>query len=382
MQFFRAVFPQPGKRYPVALLSQVEAQAAVAAVANLPKVIQEPISNGFEVLAADPTAFKKAKAQFDAATKAARMEAYANKTTAAQERLGIHQGLMVAGYYAKATDPFAAAHDPHRFVQAHYNADVRRDLVLGEDVRKSFYGEQGTKETDALVESLFETERFLFANDRLWLVDGKRNLVHSVSLSSERQPITVKDGAELERLFMLPPVQKAGNFNLNDEAGSASVLGPGWNLTDQYTDGYLRDGKSLSGWQAKDGSPDTLAAHKRQRRKVLSCKTEDFAAFSPFAEARKIKTAPAVFSVKYTIPPPPLTFFERVEEALLQAWVFVVAGWVAFWVVDEEIITLVGVLLARYEQKKILQQQAEEAQEPRIYIAKAKHHFHHLTIFN
>jgi len=382
MQFFRTVFPNPAARYPSTLLTAEQATKAIGVIDCFPKSIQDPVKNGIEILATDPQAFKPAKKEFDAAVAAARNEVYLNKSTDAFERLALHKSLMVAGYYAKATDAFASAHDPHRFVQMQYNADVRRDLVIGEDVKKSFYGDVATKRTDSLVEELLETERFLFTDNRLWLVNGSRRLVCNIVLEAERIPITVPDGAELERLFNVEPVKKAGNFQLADEEGSASVLGPGWNLTDQYTDGYLDKGVTLGGVQAKDGSPDRLAVHNRQRRKVLSCRPESFAAFSPFGEARKITTAKPVFSVRYTIPPPPLTFFERVEAALLQAWVFVVAGWVMFWIVDEELLTLIGVFLARYEQKKILQQQAAEAQEPRIYIAKAKHHFHRWTVFS
>ena len=375
MKLCRAVFPNPRRRYPLPLFAEPQALAAQKAISELriPKDVSTSLSEGVEILATSPAAFKAAKERFDKALLAGREDLWHKKDTDLSTRLAGHQAVMAAGYYARATDPLATEADPHRFVQQYYNSHVRSDLLIGEALKKSVYGE-ATQQSDELMTQLLETERFLFSDRRLCLVGGYRWLVGNLKLESERLgSVTVASEKELERLMDLPPIQAVGNFKLEDTAGTTMIVGPGWNPTDQYTDGYIERGTTNGvKVETEDFSKFRAGCHPNQRIKLLTCLPENFEPFCTKVSTRVIDEK-GVFSVRYVIPPPPLTFWQKVEEALLQAWVFVVAGWIAFWVVDEEVLTLLGVFIARFEQRKILQQQAAEAQEPRIYIAKAKH---------
>jgi hypothetical protein len=347
----RSLVPETTARYPKTLLSAEQVGTAVASLtaAGQGNVIHAPLADGIALLS-DENTFRQAKRCFEAAVSGYRGELYAGTIDSPAQRLQVHQALMAAGYYARAADMHATPIDATRFIANHYNFDVRRDKMLLHFVQKSiFNGEtEAGAEVDAVPTALFQLERQLFGVNRLRKVDGKQWLLPGVLLSDTVLP----EELDLVKLLEHPVVKANGNFALD-------------HVEDQ---GHA---KTVTDFEHRGRDILTHVHHDRWTTARVKCLPEGFAAMTqPLTKVHEHKT---MFHLRVLLEAAPVSWIERMKQKALDVWGIWFAGWVLFWMVDEELITLIGLFWARYQQMKVL---AEEAKRTggKVYMAQGKFH--------
>lgn len=331
---FRALAPTNAKRYPQLLLTPEQQTVAIAALKENENLIgiKSPFEEALHMIQ-DQSVARKAKPLFEQVTSAYRQQLYLGGINDPVRRLAIHEALMAAGYYARATDLHAPKIDGYRFVMNHYNIDVRKDKILGKEVHQALVHEAPTAISEAVTGNLFLLERYLYGANRLLPVRGYKTLVHSLELRD------FVDEAALQAVLQRPPCQAFANIQFE--------------VQDNYEYGVDND---------------------RWKVGVVTCGPEPEQEQGEFCPPLVQPTTEATrYQMKLLTPEPILPFMERLKLKLLDLWVYVFAGWVAFWAVDEEIFTLIGLIYARYSQMKIL---AEESKKSggKLYVARGKFH--------
>lgn len=239
-------------------------------------------------------------------------------------RLQIHECIMAAGFYQRAASPNVLHGEGTRFITHHFNFDVRRDTVLTKAVHASLLESRvSTPESDKLLSDLLLLERKVFGKYRFVSTSGRRWLCLGVELEE------ITSEKELERLLALPSIKNDGNLSLKK----------------------IDDDKEL--WYSLDVEPADEPCFITARDLHSSYTSSD-----------------VVWTLRVNKPPIPLTFWERVRERLLRYWVIWFSMWMMFFMVDEEIIALVSLIILKWKQMRNLQREADKTGD-KIYIAQA-----------
>lgn len=337
----RATLPAVTLHAPATLLTRAQADAAISAVReSLSNVnVKVPLVDAYDMLT-DPVHNKNASRIMEEAVNSLRGELYVGGHDDPARRFELHQLLMGAGFYARAANVHTTPTDPIRFVSNHYNFDVRRDKAILASVKNVTFGD-AKEANNQVVSSLLQTERHLFGQHRLLPVSGRQYLVPGLSLR------LVKTEEELKRLLELPPIQQHGNFELL----------------------YVADDMRI---QPSDGMAvhDNKAVHERWTNAIVRCRPEPEPAIAP--PLTQVNEELTSFRLRVLLAPPILSMSERIKETLLNLWVYWFSFWILFWMVDEEVITLVGLIWARYKQMQVLKEEAKKS-GGKVYIATSKY---------
>lgn len=253
-----------------------------------------------------------------------RGELYKKSATNAEARMQIHETIMALGYYQRLLNTSELKGECIRFVLNHYSFDVRRDTFITRQVHDSLREENTTTAaSDKLLTDLLLLERRLYGRYRFVPTAGRQWFVLGMPFTD------IKTEAELHRLLALPPVVADGNFVTDVESESD----PMW--------------KTLRVQPGEESTPSFM----------------ELAALHSEVSAKE-----TYFALRAPKPPPPLAFWDRVKESLLKYWVIALTVWLTFWAVDEEIITLVALIVLKWKQTSILQEEAEKT-GGKVYIA-------------
>lgn len=295
---------------------------------------RESLLNGIDLQSAIETLSKPIDArerrqliqQFSDCVDQLRGELYKKDRTDAMTRLQLHEAIMAAGFYQRALNTMELKGESIRFVLNHYNFDVRRDVPITHQVHDSLLdNRETTKESEQLVRDLLLLERRLNGKYRLALTNGRRWLTLGLPLSD------IKSETELRRVLDLPVVKEVGNFALS----SADV--------DKM-------------WMAFTVTPQA----------------EEQPSFLEEAGLQKtLKDSDVLFVLRQRKPEKPVEWWDRMREILLRYWVLWFALWVSFFMVDEEVITLVALIFLKHRQTKILEEETRKAGGGKIYVASA-----------
>lgn len=243
----------------------------------------------------------------------------------AQTRLQIHEAIMAAGFYQRTLGSTHLPSDGPRFALNHYNYDIRRDTEITKRVWETLLPTQeSTPESDALLQDIFLMERHLSGPYRLAPVAGRRWLVLGEALSE------LKTEEDVQRVLSIPIIKAVGNF-----------------VTTKTDDDAL--------WQ----------------RLSITTGPEKVESFLEMAGLHKnFTSADRTYGIRVEKPRPELTYWENMRERMLRVWVIVFSVWVMFWLVDEEIITLLALLFMKHQHTKVLEKEAERT-GGKVYIARS-----------
>lgn len=267
---------------------------------------------------------RKTMDQFNKCIDILRGNLYQRKHADPLERLQIHEAIMAAGFYQRTISTTQLEGENIRFVLNHYNFDVRRDVVITQLIQRSLLKEKEISEdSEKLLRDILLLERRLYGPHRFLPTSGRRWLVLGLHLSD------IDSEEELLRIMNLSAIKEEGNFLLNEED-----CGKHWKLL------------------------------------KLTPGTESISSLSECSGVQKDQTTlkDAVFELRIQKPIPPLDFWERLKEKLLRYWVIWFSLWVMFFMVDEEIITLVALIVLKWKQTRILEEEAERT-GGKVYIA-------------
>lgn len=238
------------------------------------------------------------------------------------ERLQIHEAIMGAGYYERLLSSSSLKDDHLRFVLNHYNFDVRRDLLITGVLHKSLVSEEPlSTDSEKLLNDVLLLERRLYGDKRFSLVSGSQSIVLGLKFSD------VTTESELSRFMNLSAVKEVGNFALTETDDSAHWI-----------------------------------------RRTITPQPEAVTSFAEASGMHKDSSSVKTFELKIQKPEIPKTFWERFNEKLLRYWVIWFSLWVMFFMVDEEIITLVALLVLKWKQTAILEEEARKT-GGKVYIA-------------
>eukprot|EP00796_Vickermania_ingenoplastis_P006139 gene6139-4419_t len=262
--------------------------------------------------------------QFSQCVDELRSVLYQKSRTNPLERLQIHEAIMAAGYHQRTISSTELAGEHIRFVLNHYNFDVRRDTVITQMLHNSLLkNKEITEESEKLLKDILLLERRLYGVYRFAPTSGQRWLVLGLKLSD------VDSEEELKRLIDLPAVKADGNFVVTERD------------VDQH-------------WKAM----------------ILKPGTEEACTFAEVSGLYKSFTSATdlAYEIKIQKPVPPMDFWERFKDKLLRYWVIWFSLWVMFFMVDEEIITLVALIGLRWKHMINLENEAKKT-GGKIYIA-------------
>lgn len=254
-----------------------------------------------------------------------RAQLYRKDNKDPRRRLELHEAIMAAGFYERVINVTQLDGEGIRYVINHYNFDVRRDTEITSRVHETLLAEKTTTpESDQLLKDLLLLERRLSGPYRFSQSGGRRWFTLGMPLSE------IKTEEELKRLMDLAVIKSDGNFAVSEA-----------------------DANKL--W------------------KVVTVKPQPESHIT-FAEAAGIyKDSHGTdfnFDLRVEKPAPELDYWERLREKLLQYWVLWFAIWVSFFMVDEEIITLVALIFLKHKQTQILEEEAEK-NGGKVYVASA-----------
>lgn len=261
--------------------------------------------------------------RFANAVDAFRAELYKRKTADANHRLQLHEAIMAAGFYQRAVAVNELTGESLRFVLNHYNFDVRRDTSITKRVHDSLHADkEATPESDKLLRDLLVLERRLSGKYRLAPTGGRRWLVLGQPLSE----LSTKE--ELQRVLGLEPLKAEGNFTVVEAEADKLWYTLSVSANDEPQTSFLED----------------AGLHTA------------------------IRDADRQFELRVEKPKKPLDFWEKLSETLMRYWVLWFSLWVMFFLVDEEIITLVALIFLKYRQTAIMEKEAEKT-GGKVYVA-------------
>ncbi len=390
--YLRALLPTASRHAPVALLTNAEATAAVAAIAGRADVVKvkTPLADAMQMLV-DPATVRKSQKVFEECANAFRAELSLFNDANVMRRLAVHESLMAAGYYARAANMHNPKLDPVRFVVNHYNFAARRDSALVAAARLAVMspderGEGG--EAEALVAELLHVERYLFGAHRLRPVEGRQYLVLGVPLRE------FADEKMLKAALELPVVKVHGNFGLeitSDVRASykghttrSTAMVDRWQVAivscQPELDGVIPTSVAAGAAAAADASAAAGAAAPAVTTAASTSLTTTVSAAAPalvFTSALMESSNQSwlgrqyTYDLRFLLPAPILPFWERVKLKLLDIWVYFFCGWFVFWLFDEEFFAIVGILVTRYHTAQVLKEEAKRT-GGRYYIMRTK----------
>lgn len=257
-----------------------------------------------------------------------RAQLYRKDSTDPRRRLEVHEAIMAAGFYERVISVTQLEGEGIRYVLNHFNFDVRRDTAITQKVHETLAEDKTTTpESEQLLRDLLLLERRLYGKHRFTQLGGRRWFALGMPLSE------IKTEAEAKRLLEIDVIKSDGNFTYGEV-----------------------DSEKL--WKTVTITPNDEAS-------------------PTFADAANIfKDASASdtqFELRVQKPQPEPDFWERLRETLLRYWVLWFAAWVTFFMVDEEIITLVALIFLKHRQTKILEEEAEKT-GGKVYIATSLGH--------
>jgi phosphoribosyl-dephospho-CoA transferase len=327
VHLFTALVPKVKVQGPN-FLSADEVTTAMAALEERKAILDVPLlAQCMESLGGIKTAREQRDtiAKFAKCVDELRAQLYNKSNTDPRRRLEIHEALMAAGFYERVINVTQLDGEGIRYVLNHYNFDVRRDMQITSKVHETLLEEKTTTaESDQLLRDLLLLERRLTGEFRFSQSGGRRWFTLGMPLSE------IKTEKEVRRLMDLEVIKSDGNMTMS-EVDSSKL------------------------WKTVTIKPNP--------------ETD-----TTFAEAagifRDARTVNMVFELRVQKPTPPLDYWERVREVLLHYWVLWFALWVSFFMVDEEIITLVALIFLKHKQTKILEEEAEKS-GGKVYVASA-----------
>ncbi|CCW68938.1 unnamed protein product [Phytomonas sp. Hart1] len=252
-----------------------------------------------------------------------RGELYKKTCVDVYQRVQIHEAIMAAGFYQRAIDTNVLKGESVRFVLNHYNFDVRRDVIITKAVHDALLAKKEvTSGSDKLIRDILLLERRLFGKYRFGSTGGRHWLMLSMALSD------IKTKAEIERLMSLPSIKEEGNFSLTVDG--AEKL-----------------------WE-------TLTLIPKEESEISFLETADL--------HKLVNTAELSYKLRVQKPLKPISFSDRFKEALLHYWVIWFSLWIMFFMVDEEIITLVALIFMKHQQTQRLHEEAKKT-KGKVYVA-------------
>lgn len=321
-----ALLPTATVRLPQILLTAAQRDVAVTAIREAHPIINinTHMEEALSLLTLEAVEARRSKKAFVESADLYRAQLRGNSITNPLRRIQIHQALMAAGYYARCVDLHVVG-DPTEFVLNHYRFDIRRDTIVTQAVHQSVLEHmKTTPESDEALTNLILMERRLFGQNRLANVGGKQFIVLGVPTAE------ITDEAELKYVLDLAPIKQHGNFTL---------------------------------------SYNTNLPGAEDRWKIATVTSGVETDYIPF-DTTKVEASKLKFDLKILLPEKPKTFKERLKQTLLEYWVMWFAFWCMFWLVDEEILTLIGLIFAKYKQTQMLKEEAEKT-GGKVYIGRA-----------
>lgn len=327
VHLFSALVPNVVVQGPTFLTSD-ELNAATVALAERSSFLTSPkLAKSFEALhdiSTAPAQQQTTKALSECVDDL-RAQLYRKDCIDPRQRLELHEAIMAAGFYQRVLSPTQLKGEGVRFVLNHYNFDIRRDTQITKKVHEALLEEQETTTTsEELLRDLLLLERRLMGEARFCPTSGRRWFTLGLALSD------IKTEAEVHRVLDLPVVKSVGNFTFGE-----------------------------------------IDSEKLWKTITMAPKAEAQMTFAEAAGIHKdVKETDKLFQLRVQKPVAPLEFWERVRETLLRYWVIWFTVWVTFFMVDEEIITLVALIFLKHKQTKILEEEAEKS-GGKVYIASA-----------
>lgn len=339
VHLLQALLPTTTVRLPTALLEPNQVDLALKTIADIEPIAKltnvAPLGQAISLLTT-PDAHREAQKLFKQCSEAYRTDLEVGGRRSAIHRLQLHEALMTSGYYMRACDRYGDPLDSVRFVVNHFNFDVRRDVAITTLVHQTLLEHlPTTAESDQMLSDLLLMERRLYGANRLRAITGKQWLC----LGCPLREITTE--AELDRIMSLAPVKQHGNFSVS--------------------------------WEDKEG---------RWKEATVRCLPEPEDAATPIEAAilHPNTTASGInwstvkpvatmheWSLRALKPAPPLPWGEYIREKLLQIWVYWFSFWAIFFLVDEEVITLIGLIWGKWQHSKVMAQEAEKTGR-RVYM--------------
>ncbi|KAK7200867.1 hypothetical protein NESM_000145300 [Novymonas esmeraldas] len=254
-----------------------------------------------------------------------RAQLYRKDSTDPRQRLELHEAVMAAGFYERVISVTQLEGEGIRYVMNHFNFDVRRDTAITQKVHETLSEEKTTTpESEHLLRDLLLLERRLAGKYRFSQSGGRRWFALGMALSE------IKSEEEAMRLLDISVIKSDGNFTRVDV-----------------------DSEKL--WK-------TVTIRPNDEAQVTFAEAGNI-----FKDARETDT---VFELRVQKPQTPPDYWERLRETLLRYWVLWFAAWVTFFMVDEEIITLVALIFLKHRQTTILEEEAQRS-GGKVYIASA-----------
>lgn len=326
MHLLTALIPSATVRLPQILLTTGQYQTAVQAMKDSENIVdlKTPLIEVLAALQLEAIEARKAKRGFLEACDMYRNSLRSDAVKNPLRRLLMHQALMASGFYGRVVD-FHNVGNPTEFVLNHYRFDIRRDTILTEAVHQSVLEhKQTTTESDETLTNLLLMERRLFGQNRLSPVGGKQFLVLGVPTAE------IKNEKELDYVLNLIPIKEHGNFKV-------------------------------------DYKLDVPGAEERWKIATVACGPEPLPPF----DNTPIDTTKVKFDLKILLPEKPKPLWERIKQKMLEYWVMWFAFWCMFFMVDEEILTLIGLIFAKWKQVNMLKEESERT-GGKVYVASAR----------
>lgn len=254
-----------------------------------------------------------------------RAQLYRKENSDPRRRLELHEAIMAAGFYERVINVTQLDGEGIRYVLNHYNFDVRRDTQITSKVHETLLADKTTTpESDQLLRDLLLLERRLTGEYRFSQSGGRRWFTLGMPLSE------IKTEEEVLRLMDLEVIKSDGNLT-QSEVDSSKL------------------------WKTVTIKPNP----------------ETYTTFAEVAGIHKdARPTDMTFELRVQKPTPPLDFWEKLRETLLHYWVLWFALWATFFMVDEEIITIVALIFLKHRQTKILEEEAEKT-GGKVYVASA-----------
>ena len=336
VNFLNAVVPGTVVRIP-SLLTRAQADVAAKHISDVQALLgnsKAPLAAAIQECVEIKTPYK-IRPMFDECITAYRSELYKDIKDPFH-RLTLHEAIMAAGfYYHSLATQAGVPTENRRFVVNHYNFDARRDRILTEGVHKAVISKEHTPEEDRLLTDLLQLERRLFGDYRMVPVSGTQFLCLGLPCSE------ITNEEELKRILDYPIMRDHGGFGTREEEGCHQTKKKATKIADRW-----------------------------KKTTVFSKIEADHEMMSLPSTYERVTPEEKTFTVTTLLPAPPLTWRERLREAMLRAFVTGFAIWLSIWFIDEELATLIVLLVLKYKQTKNMREEAEKT-ESKLYLAQA-----------
>jgi hypothetical protein len=230
-------------------------------------------------------------------------------------RLDMHQIAMATNFWKTLLVPEGRPTEAVHQTVSYYNLTVRKDLVINESIRRVLNGKT-MEEDDKVTETVLKLERHLWG-DRRFVVTSNKYFMAGVTFEEE-----IKEPNDIAKVH-LPVISHHANLV----------------LTPKDTGG----GGQFHNW-------------------LLSCGEE----VGQYVGALTAQTPHLLF--REMKPQVPLSFYEALREKILLAWSYWFMFWLIFWCVDEEIITLISLIVSKLIADRNQRREAKAAGGKKVYV--------------